>query len=143
MLAYPATLLPDDAHGGYTVLFRDVPEAITEGDSRSDALSWAVDALDGALSFYIASGEPLPKPSQPIANEVLVAPSALAQAKIALYESMRRQAIGKADLARRLGCHLAQVNRLLDLTHASRMDHVEKALAVVGRRIVVDTVDAA
>jgi antitoxin HicB len=31
MRAYPATLIPDP-DGGFTVTFRDVPEAITEGE---------------------------------------------------------------------------------------------------------------
>jgi hypothetical protein len=33
MRAYPATLTPDPDEG-FTITFRDVPEAITEGDSR-------------------------------------------------------------------------------------------------------------
>ena len=40
---YPATLTPDP-DGGFTVTFRDVPEAITEGDSRDEALLRAEDA---------------------------------------------------------------------------------------------------
>jgi hypothetical protein len=37
MRAYPATLSPD-RDGGFTLTFRDVPEAITEGDTREEAL---------------------------------------------------------------------------------------------------------
>ena len=49
MRGYPATLTPD-ANGGFTVTFRDVPEAITEGDSRDEALMRAEDALESALA---------------------------------------------------------------------------------------------
>src|ERR1700730_18026759 len=35
--AYPATLTADH-DGGFTITFRDVPDAITEGDSRQEAL---------------------------------------------------------------------------------------------------------
>ena len=62
MRAYPAKLSPDP-DGGFTVTFRDVPEAITEGDSRDEALMRAEDALESALAMYIAAKEPLPKPS--------------------------------------------------------------------------------
>ena len=41
MRAYPATLTPDP-DGGFTVTFRDVPEAITEGDTRDEALRRAL-----------------------------------------------------------------------------------------------------
>jgi antitoxin HicB len=35
---------------------------------------------------------------------------------------MREEGIAKTDLAHRLGWHLPQVDRLLDLAHASRLD---------------------
>jgi len=53
--AYPAILTPDP-EGGFTVTFRDVPEAITEGDTREEALLRAEDALESALAMYIAAG---------------------------------------------------------------------------------------
>jgi antitoxin HicB len=44
MRAYPATLTPDP-DGGFAVSSGDVPKAITEGDSREEALLRAEDAL--------------------------------------------------------------------------------------------------
>jgi antitoxin HicB len=41
-------------------------------------------------------------------------------------------------LARRLRWHLAQVNRVLDLRHPSKMEQVEAALAALGLRLIVD-----
>lgn len=64
-------------------------------------------------------------------------------AKAALYDAMRAQGVGRAELARRLRWHLPQVNRVLDLRHASRMEHVEAALAALGLRLVVDVARAA
>jgi antitoxin HicB len=63
MRAYPATLTADP-DGGFTVTFRDVPETITEGDTREEALLRAEDALESALAMYIAAKDPLPVPSQ-------------------------------------------------------------------------------
>src|SRR6266852_214428 len=54
MRAYPATLMPDP-DGGFTVTFREVPEAITESDSREEALLRAEDALESALAMYVAA----------------------------------------------------------------------------------------
>ena len=59
MRAYPAALTPDP-DGGFTVTFRDVPEAITEGDTWDEALLRAEDALESALARIVATYEPLP-----------------------------------------------------------------------------------
>ena len=142
MRAYPATLTPDP-DAGFTVTFRDVPEAITEGDTREEALLRAEDALESALAMYISAKEPLPASSDPQTGEEMVALSALGMAKTALYDAMREQGVGRAELARRLRWHLPQVSRLLDLRHASRMEHVETALAALGLRLVIDVARAA
>jgi antitoxin HicB len=142
MRAYPALLAPDP-DGGFTVTFRDVPEAITEGDTREEALLHAEDALESALAMYVAGNEPLPPPSEPKLGEAMVPLSALGMAKTALYEAMREQGVGRAELARRLRWHLPQVSRVLDLRHASRMEQVETALAALGLRLIVDVARAA
>lgn len=142
MRAYPAALLPDP-DGGFTVTFRDVPEAITEGDTRKEALLRAEDTLESALAMYVASGEQLPAASQPEPGEQLVRLSALGMAKTALYEPMHEQGVGGAELARRLRWHLPQVSRVLDLRHASRMEQVEAALAALGLRLIVEVARAA
>jgi antitoxin HicB len=93
--------------------------------------------------MYVAAKEPLPTSSEAEADEVMVPLSALGMAKAALYEAMREQGVGRAQLARRLRWHLPQINRVLDLRHASRMEHVEAALAALGLRIIVDVARAA
>jgi antitoxin HicB len=142
MRAFPAALTPDP-DGGFTVTFRDVHEAITEGDTREEALLRAEDALESAIAMYIAAREPLPASSEPQAGEEMVPLSALGMAKTALYEAMREQGVGRAELARRLRWHLPQVSRVLDLRHASRMEHVEAALAGLGLRLIIDVARAA
>jgi antitoxin HicB len=56
---------------------------------------------------------------------------------------MREAGVGKADLARRLNWHMPQVNRVLDLRHASRIDQLEAALAALGKKLVLEIEDAA
>src|ERR1700739_4856518 len=137
MRAYPADLTPDP-DGGFTVTFRNVPEAITEGDSREEALLRAEDALESALAMYVMAKEPLPVQSAAQRKEVMVPLSALGMAKTALYQAMREQGLGRAELARRLRWHLAQINRILDLRHASKMERVAVALEALGLPLVVD-----
>ena len=133
MFDYPVTLTPD----GDTVMvtFVDLPEAITFGTDEDEALLQAVDALETALSFYIDARSPLPAPSEPKRGQRTVHPSALECAKLGVYQAMMEQGIKKTDLARRLGWHLPQVDRLFDLRHASRLDQLEAAARSLGREI--------
>lgn len=57
-----AALLEAQPEGGFTVTFPDIPEAITEGDTREEALSHAADALNLCLEIRIEAGEDLPLP---------------------------------------------------------------------------------
>jgi len=135
MFDYPVTLTPDG--DSVLVSFVDVPEAITFGANEDQALLQAVDALETALSFYIDARKPLPPASKAQRGQRCVRPSALTGAKLGVYQAMTEQGIKKAELARRLGWHMPQVDRLFDLRHASRLDQIEAAARVLGRRLDV------
>ncbi len=51
--------------------------------------------------------------------------------------------IKKAELARRLGWHLPQVDRVLDINHRSRLDSMDAALGALDCRLTVETTTAA
>jgi antitoxin HicB len=70
IMLYPANLTNDD--NKILVTFDDIPEAITFGNNRYEALIHAKDALDTALSFYAERGSPFPKPSKPKPDQFLV-----------------------------------------------------------------------
>lgn len=136
MFDYPVTLTPDD--GTVLVTFADVPEAITFGADEDEALLNAIDALETGLSFYVDARKPLPAASQPKLEQKTVRPSALECAKLGVYQAMTEQGIKKAELARRLGWHVPQVDRLFDLRHASRFDQIEAAAHVLGKHVFVE-----
>jgi antitoxin HicB len=135
MFDYPVTLTTD----GDTILvtFADVPEAISFGADEPEALRHAVDALETGLSFYVDSRKPLPQPGKVKRGQKTVRPSALECAKLGVYQAMTDQGIRKAELARRLGWHTPQVDRLFDLKHASKFEQIESAAAVLGKRLVL------
>ena len=135
MFDYPVTLTQD----GNTVLvtFADVPEALTFGADEDEALLQAVDALETALSFYVEARQPLPVVSKAKRGQRTVRPAALEAAKLGVYQAMTEQGIKKAELVRRLGWHMPQVDRLFDLRHASRLDQIEAAARVLGRHLEV------
>jgi len=135
MFDYPVILTPDDNDTVF-VTFPDVPEAITFGADEDEAMLQAVDALETGLSFYVNAREPLPVPSKADGRPT-VRPSALECAKLGVYQAMTDQGLRKTDLARRLGWHLPQVDRLFDLSHASRFSQIEAAARSLGRHIEV------
>lgn len=122
--------------------FPDFPEGATFGEDEDDALLRAVDALETVLAARIDDREEIPLPSAATGRPCVPLP-ALTAAKVLLYRAMREAGVRKADLARRLGWHGPQVDRLLDLDHASRLNQIEAALAALGKRLVVDVNDAA
>lgn len=69
---YPATLTPDKRDGGYVVTFRDLPEAITQGDAIKECLAEAADCLDEAIAARSSEGLEIPKPSRARHGEYLV-----------------------------------------------------------------------
>jgi antitoxin HicB len=129
---YPVRLVPDD-NGTVLVSFPDFAEAHTFGDTKEEALARAVDALVTVMDAYIKDRRDIPRPSK-VTRYAATLP-ALMTSKVALYEAMRRDHVGKAELARRLNWHLPQVDRLLDVHHASRLDQMEAAFEVLGWRM--------
>ena len=66
----------------------------------------------------------------------------LTAAKVLLYQSMCEEGVRKADLARRLDCHMPQVDRLLNLHHASRLDQLDAAFRALNRHMNVSVEQA-
>ena len=136
MLSYPILLEPDD--GAVLATSPDFPELTTFGDDRAEALTRAVDALEEAIAARIHRGLDIPAPSSGPDRAVVPTLTAI---KVILYQGMRDQGIGKAELARRLGWHLPQVDRVLDVRHRSRLDRMDAALGAIGRHLEVSAKD--
>lgn len=135
--AYPVTLASEE-EGGFFVSFPDVPEALTGGDDRAEALDNARDALVTALEVYIDRRQELPTPSACRADQELLPLPPLLAAKLALYGEMRRQGTTKVALGRRLNITESAVRKLLDLRHRSHIGQVETALRELGRELVLE-----
>jgi antitoxin HicB len=112
-----------------------LPEGLTFGEDRTDALVRAVDAIETALMAAMAAREEIAEPKASGSEHVTL--PALTSAKVALYQAMRAEGVGKAELGRRLDVALPQIDRLLDLRHNSRLDAIERALAVLGRSMTI------
>ena len=135
-MIYRASLTPN-GEGGFVVAFADVPEALSEGASRAEALANAEDALAVALLGRMADGAKLPAPAVRGRGLAPVALPAQAAAKLAVYAAFRAAGISKSELARRLGKQEAEARRILDPHHATKLETLEAALKVLGQRFAV------
>lgn len=138
--AYPIEV--NEAADGVTVAFPDVPEAITAGVTRAEAIERAADALVSALSFYVEDGEPLPRPS-PAKGRPMISVTALEAAKLALHDAMTEAGLSKVEVARRMGKDERAIRRLLDPLHRSHIGEVETALRGLGKRVEVSVMQTA
>ena len=136
MLAYPVTLTPEK-EGGYVVTFRDIPEAITQGETVEEALAMAAEALELAMDFYFEGRRPVPMPSPAKRRQQLVELPASLTAKVLLLNEMIRQNVRPAELARRLRTTPQAVNRLTDLRHASKIDGIAGAMKALGKTLEI------
>ena len=140
MLSYPGH--PRKTNSGYVVTFRDIPEASTEGPDLVSALDNAADALSTAMEFYFEDRREVPLPSRERKGESLVSLPASLSAKIMLLNAMLKERVTPAELARKLGTSPQAVTRIIDLRHATKIDTIADALRVLGKKMVIDVVDA-
>ena len=128
--------LQPNGKGGYVVTFEAVPEAISEGATREEALASAADALELALLGYAKDGLPLPAGDRSRGQNAVFVGASVA-AKLALYEVFRGSGMTKSALARKLGKDEAEVRRMLDPHHATKLGPLEGALRALGKRLGV------
>ena len=130
---YPVTLSPDT--DGFCVIFRDIPEAISQGDTIDEALEMAKDALTVAMEFYFEDNRAVPMPSEPQDGEQLVGLAPSVWAKVLLLNEMLAQNVSQAELAKRMDIIPQKVTRLVDLSHTTKIDTLAVAFEKLGKRL--------
>lgn len=133
MLTYPADVARDG--DGFLVSFPDVPEAITSGKTRDEAIEMARDALQTAMDFYFEDRRRVPAPSTLKPGQINIDLPTSVSAKVLLLNEMVAQNMRPVDLARRMQVRPQEVTRLLDLHHPTKIDTVAAALHAIGRTL--------
>jgi antitoxin HicB len=141
--SYPAILEPGE-DGRLVVRFPDLPEALTDGADKAEALSEAVDCLSEALASRIVDGEEIPPPTPLTSDQHLVSPDPTIALKAALYTQLRQRDMTIADLADRLGlADWHQAARLMDPRRSSKLTSLAAALEALGCRIAISVESSA
>jgi antitoxin HicB len=84
--------------------------------------------------------EAIPMPKAKSKEYVELRPATAA--KVALWNAMMRQGLGKAALARKLKWHLPQVDRVLDVRHESTIATLTEALRATGNALSITVTPA-
>lgn len=130
-MRYPVAFDCDET--GCAVLFPDIPEALTGGDTREEALEMAQDALVTAFDFYFEDRREVPPPSAE--GEAFVEVPASVAAKVLLLNAVVQAGITNAELARMIDTRPQEVTRILDLHHSTKIDTIQKALSALGKQL--------
>lgn len=131
MFKFPAHFA-SEPDGGFSVSFRDIPEAITQGDTLEEAQEMALDALVTAMDFYFEDSRSVPSPSKARPGEILVALPHSVAAKVALLNVYVERKQRPVELAKAMGIKPQEVTRILDLHHVTKIDTLAAAFDALG-----------
>ena len=113
-LHYPITITKDET-GMYNVRCPSVPECITQGETKEECVTMALDALITLASAIGEFGWVFPPSNGEPADAVVDVPPVLAL-KIMLRNEMTLKKVKSAELARRLGVSPQSLSQTLSPT---------------------------
>ena len=123
--SFPVTLTTDEVDGGFTVTFRDLPEAITQGENIEDALNEAADCLEEAIANRVIRRLPIPIPSEANENEYMVTTPLQTSFKASIWLAMQEKNLNQTQLAQTLRVDEKEVRRILDPSHNTKLETEE------------------
>ena len=137
MFRYPITVSFDDESGEYEISYRDFSDLYSSALTEDDIELEAKDGLTAFIAEQIEARIPIPAPSPAEASEITIHLPVLTCLKIALHNAMINTGTRKVDLARKLNQKGPQIDRLLDVEHASKVETLEQALYLLGYEVSV------
>lgn len=136
-MAWPARL-ERQKDTSYLVTFRDIPEAVTEGADRDEALLMAADALDEAVAAMIKARRDIPAPSAPEKGEIVMPLEITLAFKATVWLAMREAGLSNVGMAERLGVDEKEIRRMLDPAYTgTKISRYEDALDSFGLGVVL------
>lgn len=137
---FPITIESGDKWG-FVVTFPDIPFAVTQGDDLEDAKRQADDCLDEAIAAMIKNNWDIPYPST--GGHAMASTSVPMAAKAYLYLALRESELSKEEIEERLNWDSNAIVQLLDPQKDVDFIRIETALAILGKKLNLELVDAA
>lgn len=137
MFKYSASVSFDEDTEQFEISFRDFENLHSVAFNEDDIELEARDALTAMVGELIDSRIPIQEPSAAQEGEIVIHLPVLTCLKAALHNAMISTGTRKADLARKLNQKGPQIDRLLDVSHASKVETLEQALYLLGYEVSV------
>lgn len=137
MFKYSASVSFDEDTEQFEISFRDFENLHSVAFNEDDIELEARDALTAMVGELIDSRIPIPEPTAAQEGEIVIHLPVLTCLKAALHNAMISTGTRKADLARKLNQKGPQIDRLLDVSHASKVETLEQALYLLGYEVSV------
>ena len=136
MLTYKIKLSADD-NGTVLVTCPALPELATFGDTEAEARQRATAAIEVALAARLHANQDLPLPIEMAPGPRAPDLPTLTALKVLLWHALRRAGLTRAELARRMGVHREQVDRLFRIEHASQLGQLDAAFRAAGATVTI------
>ncbi|WON75733.1 hypothetical protein [Serratia sp. UGAL515B_01] len=132
---YPAQYTFDKESDVWKITFRDFPQQQAACYKREDVELEAQENLLIAIATEIEEGRQVSPPSALQPGEIAIHLPVLVKLKLSLHNLMVSSGTSKVLLARQMGLNGAQIDRLLDVAYASKVEALEQALFLLGYEV--------
>lgn len=139
---YPAHYHFDSESDAWQITFRDFPQQQAACYKREDVELEAQESLLTAIAIEMEEGRQIPSASALQTDEIAIPLPVLVKLKLELHNRMLSAGTSKAVLARQMGLNGAQIERLLDVAYASKVEVLEQALYLLGFEVHIEVVAA-
>ena len=137
MFKFSVTAALNEDTDEYEIRSRDFDSLHSVAFSEDDIELEARDAITMMIGELIDSRIPVPTPSATMEGELVIHLPVLTCLKATLHNAMINTGTRKADLARKLNQKGPQIDRLLDVSHSSKVETLEQALYLIGYEVSV------
>ncbi|WP_312074241.1 hypothetical protein [Atlantibacter sp.] len=137
MFKYAAHVTFDKDTEQFDIACRDFSTLHAVAFTEDDIELEAREGLTAVIGELIDSRLPIPEPTSPQNGEIVIHLPVLTCLKVALNNAMINTGTRKADLARKLNLNGPQIDRLLDVSYASKVETLEQALYLLGYEVSV------
>ena len=86
-----------------------------------------------ALDFYFEDERPVPMPSEPLSGELVIELPLSVWSKVLLLNTMLEQDVSQSQLGKMLNKPRQEINRMTNLSHATKIDSIVEALKALGK----------
>ena len=137
MFTYYANVEFIEEEGAFDISFCDFPDIEGVTFCKDDVELEAEEVLLATFAQYITLRKAIPLPHLHNENAFPIYLPIISCLKIALHNAILETKTLRVDLARKLNINAQQIERLLDIHHASKIDALEQALYLLGYEATV------